>query len=193
MGKDTESELRLQFERLCREHEEAARRLIRRKLGASLRRRVDSQDVLNESLLEAWRLYANARKRPVPGGKGFMRWLGKIIDHRVKSLVRFHLKARKRTVLRESRLDSGDGADRHRGAGRTASSILVEAEEHAELRRALLKLSPKQKLVIQLVHFEKLGVSDAAARLNKTANATSVLLYDALQKLGTILRKKKES
>jgi RNA polymerase sigma factor (sigma-70 family) len=116
-----------------------------------------------------------------------MQWLAKIIENRVKAFVRFHLKTRKRTVLRETRLDSKDGMASQLRDGRTASSILVEAEERGELRRALLKLSPKQKMVIELVHFEKLRVREAAARLNKTANATSVLLYDALERLGGVL------
>ena len=63
--------LRDRFGRLCDKHGEDARQFARLKLGAALRRRIDSEDVRQEALLEAWRVYEARPELHALKGDGF--------------------------------------------------------------------------------------------------------------------------
>jgi RNA polymerase sigma factor (sigma-70 family) len=192
MMNDRHIDRRQMFERLCHLHAEQAVRLVRRRLGRTLRRRLDSQDVLQEALLEASVVFEQLPQNGLEEGDQFLRWLATIIENKVLSLARYHVRAQRRSVRREVRLPADGGIADDRRSARPASSLLVEEEDLMKLREALMKLSPRQREVIELVHFQKLRVREAAARLKKTPNATSVLLYDALQRLGGLLHKKRK-
>ncbi len=186
MRNDREEAARREFDALCREHARAIERLVRLKLGSTLRRRVDSQDVVQEVLLDTSKLYVEGRVGPFGGGAEFLRWLAAAIDRKVRKLARFHAAAR-RNLLRELPLEPGAAVAQGSQGGRTASSILMQEERREEVLAALEKLSPRQRQVIELVHFRDLKLHDAAAALGKTPNATSVLLYEALRRLARTL------
>lgn len=171
--------LRAEFERLHAQNVEAARRFARLKLGAALRRRVDSEDVQQEAYLEAWRAYRERPEVRSQARDGFTRWLGRIVQHQVLKLAEHHVKAGRRSIRREER----PATQEDHSATRTPSEILVAAETQARLLRALDKLSKREREVVCLVHFEGLRVAEAAQRMKKTPGATSVLLCEALGKL----------
>jgi RNA polymerase sigma-70 factor (ECF subfamily) len=160
--------------------------LVRLKLGSTLRRRVDSQDVVQEVLLDASKLYIEGRVGPFGEGAEFLRWLATAIDRKVRNLARFHAAAR-RNLLRELPLEPRAAVAEGSKGGRSASSILMEEERREEVLAALEKLSPRQRQVIELVHFRDLKLHEAAAALGKTPNATSVLLYEAMKRLARTL------
>jgi len=176
---------RERFEALCRKYGERARRFARLKLGAALRRRIDSDDLLQEALLDASRLFASQEEVRSLDGEAFVRWLAEVIHRKALNLARHHVAAERRSVRRERPLD----AAREAGGGRTASEIAMSAEDLQELDRALARLTPREREVVVLVHLEGHRVATAAERMGKTANATSVLLHEALSKLGTILKR----
>jgi RNA polymerase sigma factor (sigma-70 family) len=176
--------LRDEFEALCREHAVAARKLARSRLGKVLRRRLDSNDVVQEAFLEAARLYlGSGANRPDP--REFRRWLAAVIENRIRSLSRFHVGARKRSILREVPFEqAGDpGTAVHENPVSNATG----AECRERVQRALARLSPRQREVIDLVKFQGLVVREAARRMKKTPGSTSVLLYNALRRLADIL------
>ena len=178
---------RARFERLSREHGERLQRFVRLKLGAELRGRLDSQDVVQEVLLEAFQRYLALPADAEPEGEAFLRWLAPIVTHRIQSLARFHLGAERRSLRREEDMDPVGGPDALAGLGRTPSGEVSAAEEAQRLRDAIARLTPREREVITLVHFEKLRVREAAQRMGKTPNATSVLLHEALSKLRRFL------
>jgi RNA polymerase sigma factor (sigma-70 family) len=174
---------RERFEALCRNYGERARRFARLKIGAALRRRIDSEDLLQDAYLDASRLFAEREELRSLDGEPFIRWLAEIIHRKALNLARHHVAAQRRSVHREQPLD----AAREPAGGRTASDVAMGAEDIEELEKALSKLSPREREVVVLVHLEGLRVSEAAARMGKTANAASVLLHEALSKLEKIL------
>src|SRR5262249_18708456 len=107
------------FEHLARVHERRARVYVRRRLGLTLRRRVNSDDVLQDILLEATKAFQRGKAPQDLDGGGFFPWLAKLIDNRIKKLARFHVATGRRTVLREVPLDGNEGPARSDGEGRT--------------------------------------------------------------------------
>lgn len=186
---ENERSLRTEFDHLCRNQYRALSALVRRSLGRRLRQRLDSEDVLQEVLLEASRIYCRGPRRP-RRSEDFVRWMARIITFKVRKLARFHLQTRKRQADREVRLDSRDGGAAGSRTPRTPSSILLEGERGRLLHEAIEQLPPRQKEAVTLVHLRRLPVKEAAAILGKTPNATSVLLFEALERLGEILKRK---
>jgi len=95
--------------------------------------------------------------------------------------------SRRRSVRREQRLTSSAHGRLRAPGSPTPSEILSRREQGDRIRRALLRLSPTEREVVELVHLKRWRVSEAAARLGKTTNSTSVLLSRALKKLRSIL------
>ena len=185
---DSNSIARARFDLLCTKYGARARRFARLKLGAELRRRLDSEDLLQESLLEAANLFVRRPELLALDGEPFVRWLVEVIHKKTSNLARHHLAAERRSVRKEKPLNDASA----RTGSRTPSEIIVGAEDNAAVHRALSRLSPRQREVLQLVHFEGLKVGEAARRMGKTANATAVLHHEALVKLRTLLKNRKD-
>ncbi len=176
------------LERLC---DERARRFARVKLWAALRQRVDTDDVFQEALLEASRLFQGRRDLASMSERRFFPWLSRIIERKIHDLARFHIAAKRRSVRREERLGSNERALRLPASVETPSGLLLAAERRIEVRRALRKLTPREREVVTLIHLKGLKVARAAERLGKTPGATSVLLHHALAKLEKILERRR--
>jgi len=188
MRHDRDESARRELDGLCREHARDIEALVRRGLGRTLRRRLDSQDVVQEVLLETSKLYMEGRIGPFSGGAELLRWLATAIDRKIRKLARFHA-AQRRSLRRELPLEPTAAVAAGMLGGRSASSILMEGERRGEVLAALEKLSPRQRQVIELVYLRDLKLHEAAAALGKTPNATSVLLYGAMRRLARTLEK----
>lgn len=155
----------------------------RKRLGRKLRQRIESGDLLQEALLDAGRLFECLENWSSMDGPQFVRWMTTIIEFRVKRLARFHLKAKRRGVGRESLGPPSENLVSLPGNQKTPSCIVMDAERDRKIEQALQGLSPRERRVIELVHFEGLKPGEAAIRMGKTAQSTSVLLCSARQKL----------
>lgn len=178
------------FENLFQANESRARIYVRRKLGLVLRRRVNSEDVLQDVLLDATRAFRVGTAPEDLRAENFFSWLAKMIDNRIRYLARFHVEAQRRTVRKELPFDAdgcvvGGPVDR-----RTPSWIYQEVENSSALREAIHRLSPRKRELIQLIYFDRLSVSQAAKELGKTPGATAVLHFQALRRLAQILQRK---
>ena len=179
----------LRFEELWAVNRKAALARVRKLLGDGLRRRVESADILQDVLLIASRKFVAEKKGVGMTPGDFLRWINRISENAVRGLARYHVAARRRSVRREQRLTSSAHGRLRAPKTPTPSEILSKQEQGDRIRRALLRLSPTEREVVELVHLKRWRVSEAAARLGKTANSTSVLLSQALKKLRTILEK----
>jgi len=110
---------------------------------------------------------------------------------KIHDLARFHIAAKRRSVRREERLGSNDRVLHVPAAGETPSGVFLAAERRLELRRALKKLTPREREVVTLIHLKGFKVARAAERLGKTPGATSVFLHHALVKLERILERRR--
>ena len=159
---------------------------IRRKLGFPLRRRVTSDDILQEALLDAARRLPEGSPR-LEQPSGFFAWLSRVVDQKIRDQGRRHVRAARRSVRKEGPLDEND-AQVPPAPGRSPSGELAHAERTALVRRAVEALPRRQREIVTLVHLERLSVGEAAERMRKTPGATSVLLHQALTRLRAGLR-----
>jgi RNA polymerase sigma factor (sigma-70 family) len=185
---DTGDSRRARFSELSEKVRTRARKFIRLKMSAALRKHYDSEDVLQDALLTTSRVLLGNDEDF--NEAQFYSCLKSIVEKRLKVLARF-LRAKKRDPARESRLGV-DGLQLPNLEGKTPSEEISTTEQAERLRKALARLSPRARDVITLVHLEKLRVSEAAKRLKKTSNATSVLLCQALAELRGILKRREE-
>lgn len=145
-----ETSLRNEFEALCREHGKAALEIVRRKLGTQLRRRLDSQDVVQDAFLVALGLYESNRDQLRKPNGAFRNWLAAIIENRIRKLADHHLGAQRRSLERE--VDLGDHVDQLRDPdARTPSKLTAATEQREAIANALSKLPPRHREVIELV------------------------------------------
>ncbi|MBI4586589.1 MAG: sigma-70 family RNA polymerase sigma factor [Planctomycetes bacterium] len=164
---------RAAFELLLRRYRERLAALIEGRLGAHLRGFVEPEDILQETLLRAWKSLADFEWQ----GKGaFFRWLSGIAHNAIL-----------------------EAADRHRpwkavpldfdvpASASSPSKALQREERLGRLQEALRSLSPEYRQVIQWVRFEGVSLAEAARRLDRTPNAVSHLLLRAVRKLREIL------
>ncbi|MBN2492208.1 MAG: sigma-70 family RNA polymerase sigma factor [Planctomycetes bacterium] len=151
--------------------------LVRRKLGQPLRSRIESMDVVQEALAEAYtRLSAFDPRRD----GAFLGWLGRIVSHKVLEAYRYSFRARRRAD-REVPLEEEPAAPADDG-DRALEAILVgEAADHLVLLLGTLKDSHRKALTLR--YFEGLDIPEVAARLGRSPDACRVLIARALHAL----------
>jgi RNA polymerase sigma-70 factor (ECF subfamily) len=152
---------------------------IRLRLGAGLREKVDSLDVLQETFLEA--------HRALPGFEAgedgaFARWLCRIAENRLRGLADHH-GAKKRTLPTDERPVS-DVLAAHAGP----STLASRKETRDRLERALGELAPDEQQALLLRYFEDRGLEEIAERLGRSPTAVRRLLGRGLAALGGRLR-----
>jgi RNA polymerase sigma-70 factor (ECF subfamily) len=175
---------------LLERHRQRLRRMIALRLDRRVAPRVDPSDVLQDSLAEAVEQMSDyLRRRPLP----FYPWLRQIAWQRIVDIHRRHLRARKRSVLREEDVVVSDGsafqlAGRLFGRSSSSPSARLRRRELGDLvRRALLQLSEKNREVLMLRYLEQLAPGEIAAILGTSEGAVSMRHARALQQLRVIL------
>jgi RNA polymerase sigma-70 factor, ECF subfamily len=148
------------------------RSLIEHQLGKTVRQAVEVDDVVQETLLRAFRSLGTFTWRDE---QGFFRWLSTISRHVVLELAAEGRKAA--VVLLEADLTAGDPS---------LSKIERRKERFARLEKAVGALSSDHRQVILLARVEGLAVKEIARRMNRSPNAVSQLLLRALQDLRRI-------
>ena len=157
------------FERLADAFRPRLEALIRSRLGSKLRPRIETDDIVQETLLRALRSLS-AYEDQGPGS--FFRWLGGIANHVIMEAA----KREKRDLIVP--LDAEPAAPLI-----SQSKAAARDERFERLRQSLDGLSPDHRLVILLARIERLPMKDVALRMNRTPEATTQLLWRALQKL----------
>ena len=129
-----------------------------RELPERLRGRIDASDLVQQTLLKAWKGESQFSGET---HEQRLAWLRSILKNTIRDHQRRLLGADKRGRGREQSAgdiftDDGHGLSQHATArGPTVSGELVAAEEWLELERALRQLPDEQKKVIELRHFEE--------------------------------------
>lgn len=150
---------------------------IRSRLGGRLRQRVDSHDVLNQTLLEAFRHLPDFEGA---AGRSLMAWLARIAEREMHDLADFHGRLR-RDARREQPLDAGHAELAARL--RSATSRIVLREEVERVLRALEQLEEDQRRVIVLRKLEELSFAEIGERMQRSSDACRMLLARALTAL----------
>ena len=160
---------------------------IERKIGADLRKRIDPEDVFQETILAA------LRELPTAAGaiEDLSGWLRHLADQRIVDLARHH-RAEKRDPRREV---SGHqkGADPMAAsveliallsASMTSASMkAVRGERQVRLQDCLKQFSPESREALRMRYGEGLATKEIAAQLGKSDVSVRVLLSRTLQEL----------
>lgn len=160
------------FERLVTEHTASLFRFLRAKLPTQ----ADAEDALSVTLLRAWTyLTSGTQVRHVSG----------LLFTIARSVVAEHYRsaAIRPSLSMESLAEEGKNI-----AHETESSTAVEARADLRLlKEKMAELSEDEQLAITLKYFEGYGIADIAKRIEKSVNATTVMLHRAVKKLRALM------
>lgn len=171
---------------LLERHVARLRAFVRPRLGARLRARESSQDVVQSVFREALRGMDGFVLREASGSEGFARWLLRVADSKLKSRGRFWNRLRRGAAAEAPRggLELEGLGD---GGARSPSGAARSREELERVERAFATLPPAWRQVVVLVRLEGLSHAEAARRMGRTESATRTLLSRALARLATEL------
>ena len=163
---------------------------IEHQLGASLRRKVEPEDLLQETSVEAVRSLPNADlTQRDPFG-----WLCQIAERRIIDAHRKFFTAQKRDAGREVPLGNPGGDSSHAGiinllvaSMTTASQAFSRNQREVKLMVAMGELPADQREALRLRYVEGLPSKEIAERLGKTDGAVRVMLTRSLARLQQLL------
>ena len=163
---------------------------IERQLGTALRRKVEPDDIFQETSAEAVRALPSVEL----GDRDPFSWLCQIAERRIIDLHRRHFGAAKRDAAREVPLGSSGGGDEPAGlinllvaSMTTPSKVFSRNAREARLLEALAKLPDEQQTALRLRYIDNLPSKQIAEQLGKTDAAVRVMLTRSLKKLHELL------
>lgn len=173
------------------EHRPQLMAFIERQLGAALRRKVEPDDIFQETSAEACRALPSTEL----GDRDPFSWLCQVAEHRIIDLHRRHFGAQKRDAGREVSLATPTGDQSQQAelvnmliaSMTTPSQVFARNTRQACLVEALAKLPDDQREAIRLRYVENLPSKEIAERLKKTDAAIRVMLTRSLKKLQELL------
>ena len=178
------------YEELFATYREDLARRLRGRMPAELERRLDSSDVIQETVADAVKSFESFEYR---GTGSFRAWLGKILENRVRMDFNFHLAREKRSARREVPLVQ-TGLSESNAAGAVVpgdltspSNAAVGREERERIERALADMPEDYRAVIRAVKIEGRSLAEAARAMDRTENAVKKLLARALMRLSEAL------
>ncbi len=157
--------------------------LVRLRLGPQLRRRLESRDILQATLLKA---FEGIDRFDGGGSRSLMAWLGAIAGDEIRDQAKYYGRQKRKADL----VDTLD--ERVHGIAeeiRSEVSRLQLQRDSARLEKALEALDESYREVILLRHFEDLGFREIGERLGKSPDACRMLVNRALAALALGMRK----
>ena len=161
---------------------------IERRLGSSLRRKVEPLDVYQETAVAALHAWPTLEL----GGRDPFGWLCHLAEQCIVDGHR-HFAAGKRAVSRErpGNVPIGEGSQDFIAlltvSLTTPSQAVVRDERQVRLREAVASFPEEHREALRLRYAEGLPTKEVARRLNKTDVATRVLLSRLVQRLQELL------
>ena len=152
--------------------------LIHFRLGPELRRFVEVDDVLQETLLRAYR---DIEKFDYRGSGAFMNWLARIADHVIADLARSHGRIKRAGEDVRFRSEGNPGGPEPIDS-MTPSRIFRENEELGKLIAKLDLLPDDYRTAIMLAKVEGLTTREMAERLGKSNEAVALLVHRAVKR-----------
>jgi RNA polymerase sigma-70 factor, ECF subfamily len=178
-----------ELQRWCVEFRSRLRAMVDARLDPRLAARLDPSDVVQEAMTEATQRYAEYQRNPTMSP---YLWLRFLTLQRLNILYRRHLATHKRAadreiVLPEFEVSSVVMAQWLVDRSISPSQLAVNREQQLRLRDALETMSPQDREILSLRHFEQLSSEESAQVLGITLSAASRRYYRALERLREIM------
>ena len=151
--------------------------LIRLRMGRGMRAHVESRDILNASLLKAFRHLDQFRRSDA---RSLMAWLARIVENEIRDQADYHKRERRDAERVASPQGDLDGLV---AEVRSQSSRMVLDQRLEHMTAALETLDPAHREVIVLRKLEELSFQEIARRLDRSPDACRMLLARALTAL----------
>lgn len=167
---------------LWMQHRERLGNLLALKMSPALQRRMSAEDLLQEAYLACGKRIAFLRAEPEVPVYAKLRL---IALQTLADMQRRHLGAGKRDAMKESSPADEPSMDAWAQFADTVSSPrthLEKVERQAMARRILSELSPTDREILELRHFESLGNAECAAVLGIEPKAASIRYVRALKR-----------
>jgi RNA polymerase sigma-70 factor (ECF subfamily) len=142
--------------------------LVRARIGRQLQASVSTDDIVQDTLLQACRSLERFHWRD---GDSFMKWLAAIAENVFRKV------SRRREQTRKIRLEPGTAEDI------SPSTAMRREERFDRLKAALARLSADHREVIMLSRIEGLPVKEVALRMGRSQSAVKNLLLRAIKEL----------
>ncbi len=177
-----DAECRERLFALCRSYLGFA---ARAQIETWLRRKVDASDLVQETMLEAYRDFERFDGHTE---QEWLAWLRKILAHNAADFVRHYRGTAKRAAGREIPFrDPADsqspGAPEPAAQQPTPSQEFLLFDTELQVSAALADLPPDYQEVIVLRNLERLPFNEVAERMNRTRPAVQMLWMRAIRKL----------
>lgn len=151
-----------------------------------LRVKVDASDLVQETMLEAYRDF---ERFSGSSEQEWLAWLRRILSHNAADFVRRYRGTAKRQPRREVPIRASHGSTMDYGAPEPAAPCATPSQEFlkldAKLRvsEALAKLPPDYQEVVVLRNLERLPFNEVAQRMERSRPAVQMLWMRAIKKL----------
>ncbi len=186
-AREGDAQCREQLFGLCRSYLGFVARSL---VESRLRAKVDASDLVQETMLEAYRDFERFQ-----GGseQEWLAWLKRILAHNAADFVRRYRGTAKRRAGREVAFRHPADSTRVGGAPEPAAPCATPSQEFlqidAELRMtaALAELPPDYQEVIVLRNLERLPFNEVAERMERSRPAVQMLWMRAIRKLQEVM------
>ena len=162
--------------------------LARMQLDPGPRNRIETSDVVQQTLLEA-----HVNRDQFSGDETQLAgWLRKALANNIRDAIR-RIRRQKRDVRRERSLEQAIDESSARLAGclradqTSPSQQAVRQEDLLRLADALMELSDGQRDAVMLHHLQGWTIGEVAEHLNKTDAAVAGLLHRGLRQLRKLM------
>ena len=171
---------------------ERVRWMVRFRMGKELRSKLESMDLVQNTLLRALKGFGNFTYK---NEGDFVRWLSKIAENELRgNLKKVHTE--KRDIRKEVRLDNDVSATNSGYVeppvpiqATTPSMVLSTKEDLTKLEKAIDELKPEYREAIILTKIEGLSYQAIGQKLGKSSDAVRMLATRAMAELTTIFGK----
>lgn len=157
------------------------------KLDPRLRARCNPSDIVQDTLLEAFRDFPQFRGQ---AEREFLAWIRQILANNLSRAVQTHLLTNKRDVRRERQMclsPSGSKLERQEnwfaGDDASPSSIAQKKEQLNTVLERIAELPGHYREVLVLRHIEDYSFEEIASRLSKSSGAVRMIWLRALEAL----------
>ena len=174
-------------------HRDRLWRIVNFRIDPRLRGRVDADDVLQETYLNAERRIAHVIQ---DAPDGMFVWFRMIVTQTLAEIHRRHLGVQRRDPMREQSLNAGWSADATSfsisshlfGHLTSPSQAALRKELSEQLEFALGSMEELDREVLAMRHFEELSNRETANALGLTEQAASARYVRALTRLQHVLK-----